>query len=145
HSPCKSLARPCFLRWLGSATTSSQRDYLPHNFAARVAIKQQPADARQHCRMPLALCGTDLRDFPNNLSAIDIQCPQIFLRGIFFWTAYPPSASRKFNTALLKSHDVIQAGLWTKRRRTPVRPLFRANQPIFRQKLWAAVSANPAG
>src|SRR5439155_3952221 len=93
----------------------------------------------------LALSGSGLRDLPNNLSRLDIECPQILLSGFHLRTLLRPLAGRNVNGALLESHEVIKTRRRAERGGIPVRRIFGAAYILLRQKLRTAVGTNSTG
>src|SRR6266487_2461381 len=79
-----------------------------HKITVGVPVEYYSPSRRQHSRVSLAFGRSDLRLFPNYLSAFKIERAQVLLPGFLLWMLCLPTAGRKLNNALLEGHDVIE-------------------------------------
>src|SRR5437867_13036396 len=78
------------------------------NVSAGVSIEQNPAGSGQYSRVSLSIDRSDLRNFPNDVSGLNVECTQLLLSKFLFGLAHFFLAGCQFYAALLLGNDVLE-------------------------------------
>src|SRR2546427_5739265 len=116
-----------------------------YKIPVRVPIKQQPPSGRQHTRVSLTLGGSDLRHFPYNFPALNIECAQILLCWRLRRLLHIAAVGGDSPHTLLQGHNVIEPGGRAESGGIPIRCSLRATNVSLHQGLGTTVGPNPTG